>query len=110
MAGVQRQPQRVVQRGLRYIQVRRPLNPLFGNSGKMHADGEHIHIRRHARRADRFGARQIRFGAAERLLRRLETFSRQDRAVIRADHAGNQLHPGPALIFSGHLPREVAPI
>jgi len=43
----------------------------------------------------------------QRLLRRLEAFSRQNRTVISSDHAGNHLHLGSALLFSGHLPREV---
>ena len=107
MGGVQRQPERVVQRGFRYIQICRPLDTLFGNSGQMHPDREHIDIGRHAGRADRFGPRQVRFGGLERLLRRLEAFSRQDRAVIRSHHAGNHLHLGSALLFSGHLPREI---
>ena len=73
----------------------------------MYPDREHIDIGRHAGRADRFCLRQVRFGGLERLLRRLEAFSRQDRTVICSDHTGNHLHLGSALLFSGHLPREI---
>jgi hypothetical protein len=38
VGGIQRQSERVVQRGLRYVQIRRPLDALFGNGGKMYAD------------------------------------------------------------------------
>ena len=81
---IERQPERVVERGLRHIQVGGAVDALLRHGGQVHADGEHVDVGGHAGGAHRFGALQVGFGGAHGLLGGLQVFRRQDRAVVGA--------------------------
>ena len=82
---VERQAERIVERGFRDIHIGCTVDALFRHGGKVNADRQDIDVGGHAGRADCFGARQVGLGGGNGLLRRLSGFP--PRGPRRSRHA-----------------------
>jgi hypothetical protein len=81
-------------------------NALLFHLRPAHADRQHIHVRGHARRADRFRAVQIGVRRAHRFLGGRQVRFGEEYAVVCAGRPGQHLHVRPPTFFAGYLVRQ----